>query len=88
MNEFESVSMPADCVPENICAECAAKGLFHRPTQTAAAYCEHSRTGAVYPLYGKWMVIVDIDVATFREALVRACTITEIQVDGARATKH
>ncbi|MGA8862877.1 MAG: hypothetical protein WBM09_12120 [Gallionella sp.] len=75
MNEFVPLMLPPDCVPEGIgiCAECAAHSLFHRPTRTAVAFCEHTGTGAFYPLDGEWVVVDDVeDLATFREAFVRA----------------
>jgi hypothetical protein len=83
--EFERAPLPADGVPEQICEACALNGIFHRPTRTAAVYCEHSMTGAVYPLGGAWGIVPAAEDYYFREWLVRTITRAELLGDIARA---
>ena len=66
--DFENVPLPAGCYPEGICEHCAGGALFHRPTGTAAAYCEHNLTGAVLPRGRQWVIVPEIDGEAFKKA--------------------
>jgi len=83
--EFETVPMPADTVPAEICEKCAAGAIFHRETKTAAVYCEHSMTGAVYPLGASWGLVKGVEAHYFRGELLKALTKAELLGDVAGA---
>ena len=84
MEEFKSVPMPSNCVPSEICEICASKALFHYRTETLAAYCTHSMTGAILPLKGTWGILRGVEANYFNEVLAIALTKAELTVDVAK----
>ena len=83
--EFIPAPLPHDCVPFEICDSCAAGSVFHDPTQTAIAFCEHTKTGAILPVGGVWKTVCDIESQRFRDCVIRALTKAELVGDVARA---
>lgn len=86
MIEFLAIDLGAGGPPE-ICAECASRGVFHAPTETAILYCEHRLIGA-YRVAGRdWKIIKAVEAGVFSDIVLRGLTQGELLSDVQRAAR-
>jgi hypothetical protein len=83
--EFSKIDLSSEPVLLTyVCRECAKQGIYHEPTDSFFAHCEHRLNGAYRVSGGQWKKMRGIESANFKQVIIRACTVAELKVDVAR----